>query len=78
MLFLMSLYYIKRDGDFVLSIMSLKKLKKGKYKVYINSKFTNGNLVIGEKLIKGKSKKRCYFLHIYATHLWPIMSYLDQ
>ena len=41
--------------------MNLKSSKTGKYKVYINSKFTNGNLVIGEKLIKGKSKKEMLF-----------------
>ena len=47
-----------------------KKLKNGKYKVYINSKFTNGNLVIGEKLIKGKSKKEMLF----SSYLCPSMA----
>lgn len=53
-------YYKKRWG-FCIKYNEFKKLKKGKYKVYINSKFTNGNLVIGEKLIKGKSKKEMLF-----------------
>ena len=53
--------YYKRRWGFCIKYNEFKKLKTGKYKVYINSKFTNGNLVIGEKLIKGKSKKEMLF-----------------
>ncbi len=59
-------YYKKRWG-FCIKYSEFKKLKKGKYKVYINSKFTNGNLIIGEKLIKGKSKKEILF-STYLCH----------
>ena len=53
-------YYKKRWG-FCIKYSEFKKLKTGKYKVHIKSKFKNGNLVIGEKLIKGKSKKEILF-----------------
>ena len=53
-------YYKKRWG-FCIKYNQLKKLKPGKYKVYINSKFSNGNLVVGEKVIRGKSKKEILF-----------------
>ena len=53
-------YYKKRWG-FCIKYSEYKKLKKGNYHVYINSKFKNGKLVVGEKLLKGKSKKEILF-----------------
>jgi len=59
-------YYKKRWG-FSIRYKDYKKLKNGKYKVYVNSSFKKGNLVIGEKLIKGKSKKEILF-STYLCH----------
>lgn len=59
-------YYKKRWG-FSMSYKEYQKLKDGKYKVYINSSLKKGNLVIGEKLIKGKSKKEILF-STYLCH----------
>ena len=59
-------YYKKRWG-FGIKYKDYKKLKKGKYKVYINSSFKKGNLIIGEKLIKGKSRKEILF-STYLCH----------
>ena len=49
-------YYDKIWG-FCISKNQLKKLKKGNYKVLIDSSFKNGNLIVGEYVKKGKSKK---------------------
>tara|TARA_B100000686_G_C16786186_1_gene975412 strand:- start:197 stop:1489 length:1293 start_codon:yes stop_codon:yes gene_type:complete len=49
--------YYKKNWGFSLEHNKRKKLKKGKYKVVIKSKFKKGSLTIGEILIKGKSKK---------------------
>ena len=49
-------YYNKYWG-FCISHKKRKKLKKGNYKVFINSNFKKGNLKFGEIYIKGKSKK---------------------
>ena len=49
-------YYEKYWG-FCLSYNQFKKLKKGNYRVVINSKFIKGNLVYGEFYLKGKTKK---------------------
>ena len=52
--------YYKKNWGFNISENKKKKIKKKRYKVVINSSFKKGNLVIGEKLLKGSSKK--YFL----------------
>ena len=44
-----------------------KKLKKGIYRAFIDSKFKKGNLKIGELVIKGKSKKEILF-STYLCH----------
>ena len=49
-------YYNKYWG-FCISHKKRKKVKKGNYKVFINSNFKKGNLKFGEIYIKGKSKK---------------------
>ena len=54
------------------------KMKKKFYKVFINSKFKTGSLSFGEILIKGKSRRKFFFQHIYVTRLWQIMNYLDH
>lgn len=54
-------YYDKTWG-FCISKKHFKKLKKGKYRVFINSTHNkNGNLVCGELLKKGKVKKEILF-----------------
>ena len=50
--------YYKKNWGFCLSYNQLKKLSKGNYKVVIDTNFKkNGNLIVGEFLIRGKSKK---------------------
>ena len=44
-----------------------KKLKNQKYKVFINSSFKNGNLKLGELLIKGKTEKEV-LISTYICH----------
>jgi len=59
-------YYEERWG-FCLSENQRKTLVEGHYKVYIDSKLTNGNLTYGELIIPGKSKKEV-FLSTYICH----------
>jgi len=47
--------------------MSLQKLKKGTYKVKINSELKDGNLTYGEIKLKGESEKEI-FLSTYVCH----------
>ena len=49
--------YYKKIWGFCISEKQRKKLKKCKYKVFIDSSFTKGNLNYGEIYIKGQSKK---------------------
>ena len=58
--------YYKKDWGFCLS-QNEKKLPKGKYKVFINSKFIKGNLDISHTLLKGKYKKEIFFSS-YVCH----------
>ena len=53
-------YYNKTWG-FCLSESEKSSLPNGKYKVYINSKFTKGNLHLSHALIRGKSNKEIFF-----------------
>ena len=59
--------YYKKDWGFCLEYNQYKKLKKGKYKVFINSTIKPGYLVYSNKLIKGKSKKEI-LLSTYLCH----------
>lgn len=60
--------YYKRDWGFCISYKDYKKLsRKGNYKVVIKSKFKKGKLVVGEALIKGKTKNEILFTS-YLCH----------
>ena len=59
-------YYQKRWG-FCLSEKDRGKLKRGKYKVLIDSELKKGSLTYGELIIPGKSKKEV-FLSTYVCH----------
>ena len=59
--------YYKRDWGFCLQYNKFKKLKKGVYKAFIDSKFKKGNLKVGELLIKGNLKKEILF-STYLCH----------
>jgi len=60
--------YYNKNWGFCIKHNLRKKLKKGKYKVFIDSKFkSNGKLTYGEILIPGKSKKEI-FLSTYICH----------
>ncbi len=54
--------YYKKDWGFCISENQKKKLKKGNYKVFIDSKIDkNGSMTFGEIFIKGKSSKEIFF-----------------
>lgn len=59
--------YYKKNWGFCLTHKQRSKLKKGKYKVFINSKILKGKMHYGEILIKGKSKKEI-LLSTYICH----------
>ena len=59
-------YYSPRWG-FCLSFNEFKKLKKGTYKVKINSELSDGSLTYGEVKLKGESDKEI-FLSTYVCH----------
>ena len=59
-------YYSKTWG-FCVSHNFKKKLKKGKYKVFIDSKHFKGSLTYGELIIKGKTKKEI-LISTYICH----------
>ena len=54
--------YYKRDWGFCISDNEKKKLKKGNYRVFIDSKLDKkGSMTYGEIFIKGKSDKEIFF-----------------
>lgn len=59
-------YYNKNFG-FNISHLERKKLKPGNYKAVIKSKFKKGNLLLGEKILKGSSKKD-FLISSYLCH----------
>ena len=59
--------YYKRDWGFCISDNEKRKLKDGKYKVFIDSKFTKGVMNYAELLIKGKSDDEVFF-STYICH----------
>ncbi len=60
--------YYKEDWGFCIAENERKRLiKRGKYKVFIDSKIFNGELNYGEAFIKGKSKKEI-LISSYICH----------
>ncbi len=59
--------YYKKDWGFCIKHSEKLKLKKGNYKVFIDSKHKKGELNYGEIFIKGKSKKEILF-STYVCH----------
>lgn len=59
--------YYKKDWGFCLKYKDFKKLKKGNYKVFIDSELKPGKLVYSDTLIKGKSKKEI-LISTYLCH----------
>ena len=53
--------YYKKDWAFCMSQKDLEKMPKGEYRVFIDSKFTDGKLVLLEAKIPGKLKKEIFF-----------------
>ena len=70
-------YYKKRWG-FCLSENEKKKLPKGKYRVFIDSNFKNGNLKAAQAIIKAPQRKKFFLVVIFVIHQWPIMNYRVQ
>ena len=58
--------YYKKNWGFCMSYNDKLKLKGNKFKVFIDSKFIKGNLIIGELLLKGKNKRN--FFSTYLCH----------
>ena len=59
--------YYKKNWGFCIKHNQYKKLKKGYYKVNIDTSFKNGKLNFGEIIIKGKSKDEIFF-STYICH----------
>ena len=59
--------YYKKNFGFNISHNDRKKLKLGNYKAVIKSKFKSGNLVLGEKVLKGSIKKD-FLISSYLCH----------
>jgi aminopeptidase-like protein len=59
--------YYKKDWGFCISENNKKKLRNGKYKVFIDTNFSNGNLECSHAILKGKSKKEVFFSS-YVCH----------
>ena len=59
--------YYKKDWGFCMSLNQKKKLKKGTYKVNINSSLKKGYMNYGEIFIKGRKKKEIFF-STYICH----------
>ena len=59
--------YYKKDWGFNITHKEKKKLKKGKYHAVIKSKFKKGNLILGEKILKGSSNK-FFLISSYLCH----------
>ena len=53
--------YYKENWGFCISENFKRKINEKKYKVYIDSTHTKGELKIAETLIKGNSKKEIFF-----------------
>ncbi len=59
--------YYKKVWGFCMSEIQKKKIKKGNYQVFINSKLKDGNLNVGEIYIPGRLKKEI-LLTTYICH----------
>ncbi len=61
--------YFKKDWGFCVNKEIYKKIigSKKKFEINIKTKFKNGNLVYGEKILKGKSKKEI-LISTYICH----------
>jgi aminopeptidase-like protein len=59
--------YYKKVWGFCMSEIQKKKIKKGNYQVFINSKLEDGNLNVGEIYIPGRLKKEI-LLTTYICH----------
>ena len=59
--------YYKNDWGFNIAHKEKKKLKKGNYHAVIKSNFKKGDLILGEKILKGSSKK-FFLISSYLCH----------
>ena len=59
--------YYKKNWGFNISHNQKNKLKPGNYKAVIKSEFKNGNLIVGEKILKGNSNKD-FLISSYLCH----------
>ncbi len=59
--------YYREKWGFCVKYDEYKKLKNGNYEIFIDSSFEDGNLEVGEYILKGKSKKEIFF-STYLCH----------
>ncbi len=59
--------YYKKNFGFNISYNQKKKLKPGFYKAFINSNFKKGNILVGEKILKGNTNKE-FLISSYLCH----------
>ena len=59
--------YYKRDWGFCMSHKLKESLPEGKYKVFIDSNFSNGSLDLSHAIIKGETSKEIFFSS-YVCH----------
>lgn len=59
--------YYKRQWGFCISHVDFEKLEEGEYTVFIDSELSEGLLIDGDVLIKGKSEKEIFF-STYLCH----------
>ena len=69
--------YYEENWGFCMTHNQRSKLKKGRYKVFIDSEIKDGYLSYGELILKGKKKKKYSYPLIFVILQWLIMNYLD-
>lgn len=68
--------YYEKNWGFCLPQVARDELPPGKYEVFIDSKFSQGEMVYGEVLIPGRREAEVFFPPIFVTRRWQIMKYL--
>ena len=64
-------------NGFSIKYKNYKKLpKKGKYKVYVDAKHYNGNLITSHSILRGKKEEKLCSLPICVIHKWQTMNCL--
>ena len=68
--------YYRENWGFCMTHNQRSKLKKGRYKVLIDSRIQDGYLNYGELILKGKKKRKYFYLPIFVIRQWLTTNYL--